>query len=66
MDHPWFREVNKKVVGKLMDKCHGTPIHEFVGLRSKIYSILISIGDRKMSAKSVSKIVVKKNLNHES
>ena len=39
-DHPLFSEQNKKVIGKFKDECSGTPIAEYVGLRSKMYSIL--------------------------
>ena len=39
-DHPLFSKVNKKVLGKMKDECEGIPISEYVGLRSKMYSIM--------------------------
>ena len=39
-EHPLHSTVNKKVLGKMKDECAGTPILEYVGLRSKMYSIM--------------------------
>ena len=39
-DHPLHSTVNKKVLGKMKDECAGLPISEYVGLRSKMYSIM--------------------------
>ena len=39
-DHPLFSKVNKKVLGKMKDECEGIPISEYVGLRSKMYSVM--------------------------
>ena len=39
-DHQLYSEQNKKVIGELKDKCSGTLIAEYVGLRPKMYSIL--------------------------
>ena len=38
-DSKFFNETNKKVVGKMKDEFGGVIITEFVGLKSKMYSI---------------------------
>ena len=42
-DYPWnlkfFDPVNKKVIGKMKDEFKRKIINEFVGLKSKIYSV---------------------------
>ena len=42
----YYNESNKKVIGKMKDEIGGRVIAEFVGLRSKIYSI-ITVNDYK-------------------
>ena len=39
-EHPLHSTVNKKVLGKMKDECEGIPISEYVGLRSKMYSVM--------------------------
>ena len=39
-EHPLHSTVNKKVLGKMKDECEGIPILEYVGLRSKMYSVM--------------------------
>ena len=39
-EHPLHSTVNKKVLGKMKDECAGIPISEYVGLRSKMYSVM--------------------------
>ena len=38
-DLKFFNETNKKVIGKMKDELGGVIIIEFVGLKSKMYSI---------------------------
>ena len=38
-DSKVFNETNKKVIGKMKDEFGGVIINEFVGLKSKMYSI---------------------------
>ena len=38
-DSKFFDETNKKVIGKMKDEFGGVIVNEFVGLKSKIYSI---------------------------
>ena len=55
-DHPNFSLANKKVLGKFKDETAGKPIIEFVGLRAKMYSILLE-GSEKKTAKGVARYV---------
>jgi|GEM_PF-1267341 len=56
---------NKKVVGKFKDETDGVPIVEFVGLRSKMYSILLDNGKEKKTGKGIKKCCLKKYVKHE-
>ena len=38
-DSKFFNETNKKVIGKMKDEFGGVIVTEFVGLKSKMYSI---------------------------
>ena len=57
--------VNKKVLGLMKDECNGKIMEEFVGLRSKMYSILIEGGSTIKKAKGVKSGVVKKNITFD-
>ena len=46
-DSNFFDLLNKKVIGKLKDEVQGKIISEFVGLKSKLYS-LVTVGNRKV------------------
>lgn len=62
-DHKAYNEENKKVLGKMKDELSGDPIVEFVGLRSKMYS-LITENDQRKRAKGVQKHVVRHIIKH--
>lgn len=51
---------NKKILGMMKDECNGSIIREFVGLRSKMYSIDIVNKKEIKKAKGVKKCVVAK------
>ena len=53
-DSKFFDETNKKVIGKMKDECGGVLVIEFVGLKSKMYSINKSDGKECNTAKGVS------------
>ena len=38
-DSKFFDETNKKVIGKMKDEFGGVIVNEFVGLKSKMYSM---------------------------
>ena len=52
--HPLHSTVNKKVLGKMKDECAGAVVEEFVGLRSKMYSLMFD-GRVKKTAKGITK-----------
>ena len=58
-EHFLYSDVNKKVVGKMKDECAGVPIEEFVGLRSKMYSLLYG-GKEKRTAKGITRTCQRK------
>jgi hypothetical protein len=65
-DHSLYSSENMKVIGKMKDECNGKPPLEFVGLRSKMYSLFTY--DKSMlkrTAKGVKKRYVSKHLQHD-
>lgn len=56
---------NKKVLGKMKDETEGVPIREFVGLRSKMYSIKIESGKEKKVGKGIKKSALKRDFRHQ-
>ena len=65
VDHPLYSTINKAVVGKFKSETGSKTVAEFVGLRSKMYSIKISDNTTVKKAKGIGKIVTKKELHHE-
>ena len=66
-DHPLYDDTNKAVLNKFKDECSGSVIKEFIGLRSKCYSILIDENGhckQKNTAAGVKKSI-KKSIHHE-
>ena len=64
-DSRLFSKTNAKVVGKMKDECAGKPVIEFVGLRAKMYSILVENECEKMTAKGIKRTYVTHHLRHE-
>ena len=59
----FYDESNKKVLGKFKDECDGKAPSEFVGLRPKMYSLLI--GDKeKKTGKGIQRAFLKNNVTH--
>ena len=52
-DSEFFDDTNKKVIGKMKDEYGGVIIDEFVGLKSKMYSIKKIDGSESSTAKGV-------------
>ena len=62
--HPLHSKNNAKSLGKFKDECNSLHPHEFVGLRSKMFSLKVSNGRIKITAKGVSRSHILKNLKH--
>ena len=52
-DSKFFDQANEKVIGKMKDESEGKIIDEFVGLKSKIYSMKNIDGKESNTAKGV-------------
>ena len=63
-DSPFYFNQNKKVIGKFKDEAAGTPIVEFIGLKSKMYSYMKENGVNNKTAKVVKKNIIKRGINH--
>ena len=63
-NHPCYSTANKKVIGKFKDETETREPLEFIGLRSKMYSLKIDNGVEKKTAKGVKKNVIKKVIKH--
>ena len=71
-DHDYYKsnnlnidKTNKKIIGKFKDETNGIPIIEFIGLRSKMYSIKLLNDKAKKRAKGVKKNVVNNDIKHD-
>ena len=62
-DHICFSNKNKKVIGKMKDKLNGIKMQEFIGLKTKMYSVLYDNTEMK-KAKGVKKNVIKQKIRH--
>ena len=60
----YFKE-NKKVIGKFKDETAGVPIDDFIGLKSKMYSVSLDSGKNSKKAKGVEKNVIQKGISHQ-
>ena len=58
-DSTFFDPVNKDVIGKMKDEVKGIIISEFIGLKSKMYSLADVDGEEIKKAKGANKNVVK-------
>ena len=60
-DHPSgiLVGLNKKVIGIFKDECGGKIMHEFIGLRAKLYSYKMYEGDEAKKCKGIKQSVVK-------
>jgi len=63
-EHYLYSEKNKQVLGKFKDELAGEPMKEFIGLRSKMYS-MTSTNTEKQRAKGIDKTFTKNHLRHE-
>ena len=64
-DHPLYDPSRKDVVGLLKDEFKGEHIQEFIGLRSKMYSLESGDGKTSAKAKGIPKSVTKRKLPHD-
>jgi len=68
--HPLQSDANKMVIGKMKDECAGKLLVEVVGLRAKMYSLLVmdpvtNVRKSTMKAKGIRKAAMT-NITHDS
>ena len=68
-DHDYYKNnnlnidlTNKKIIGKFKYETNGIPIIEFIGLRSKMYSIKLLNEKEKNRAKGIKKNVINNDI----
>ena len=64
-DHPLYSTRNHRVLGKMKSETGSTPPLEFVGLRSKMYSLSCDTKSQK-KVKGIQQRYVKKHVQHQS
>jgi len=64
-NHPTYSLTNKKKLGKMKDEMGGKLISEFIGLRPKMYSLLLGDGDEKCTGKGISQSTLKRKIKHD-
>lgn len=65
VNHKCYSDANCKVIGKFKDECEGVAPLQFVGLRAKMYSLLMPHDKEKTTAKGIKTSYIKKHLRHE-
>ena len=65
VDHPLYSTVNHRRVGKMKSETGSTPPTEFVGLRSKMYSLKCGDGMSHKRVKGAKKSCVRKRVDHD-
>ena len=63
-DSKFYFSENKNVIGKFKDETAGVPIREFIGLKSKMYSISLENEKNNKKAKGVKRNVIRKSISH--
>ena len=63
--HPLHFRKNAKSLTKFKDECNSLQPHEFIGLRSKMYSLKLPNGRIRITAKGVSRSHILNNLKHK-